>query len=318
MVRGEPGVVGTAEGEAVSRRIVVAGAAGRLGAALVREWKAAGEDVVGFGRQELDLSRPDQLRAVVGPIEFGVLVNCAAQTNVDRCEAHFDEAMQINCHAVRELARICTGKGARCIHLSTDYVFDGARRSPYTEEDEVVPICRYGESKRAGELALLEVSPAHLVVRVSWIFGPDRPSFVDQMIERARNDETVAAVSDKVAVPTYTLDAAELMRPLLFDVPAGGVLHLCNAGECTWQQYAQFAVDCAHEAGMQFKTTTIGPLRMADLKAFIAKRSPYSVMSTEKLTRLTGREPRAWTAAVREYVERFVVPRGASSPRGMG
>ena len=287
-------------------RIVITGAGGRLGAALVREWKNAGEQVAGFARTDLDLSKPEQLHAVLGPLDFDVLVNCAAQTNVDRCESHPDEAMQINAHAVRTLAEICKAKGARCIHISTDYVFDGARRTPYTEEDDVVPISRYGESKRAGEIALLEVSDRNLVVRVSWVFGPDRPSFVDQMLERARNNEKVEAVCDKVAVPTYTIDAAHLMQPLLFEVPAGGVVHLCNGGECTWQAYAQHAVDCADAAGMTLKARTVGALRMADLKAFVAKRSPYSAMSTEKLTRLTGQRPRHWHEALREYIETYV------------
>ena len=292
----------------MSRRIVVAGAGGRLGTALVREWKSAGEDVLGFNRQELDLSRPDQLRAVLQPLEFGVLVNCAAQTNVDRCETHPDEATQINAHAVRTLAEICAAKSIRCIHISTDYVFDGTKRTPYTEEDPVIPISKYGESKRAGEIALLDVSPKNLAVRVAWVFGPDRPSFLDQMIERALKEERVNAVADKVAVPTYSLDAAVLLRPLLFDAPAGGVVHLCNEGECTWQEYGQHGLDCAAACGLPLKTRTLGPLKMADLKAFIAKRPVYTAMSTEKLAKLTGLRPRPWREAVREYVEKYVVP----------
>jgi len=287
-------------------RIIVTGAGGRLGAALVREWKAAGRDVVGFGRQELDLAQPEQMRAVLGSTDFDVLVNCAAQTNVDRCETHPDEAMQINAHAVRALAEICEAKGARCIHIGTDYIFDGAKRTPYTEEDPVIPISHYGESKRAGELALLEVSDRNLVARVSWVFGPDRPSFVDQIIKRAQSEEKVEAVGDKIAVPTYTLDAAHLMLPLLFDVPIGGVVHLCNDGECTWQDYGQHALDCAAAAGMALKARTVGALQMADLKAFIAKRPPYTAMSTDKLARLTGKRPRDWKDAVREYIGQHV------------
>ena len=303
-------MVGAAEEEVVSKRVIVTGAGGRLGAALVREWKAAGQDVVGLSRLELDLAQPEQMRAVLGAMDFGVLVNCAAQTNVDRCETHPEEAMQINAHAVRTIAEICKAKGARCLHLSTDYVFDGAKNSPYTEEDPVVPISHYGGSKRAGELALLDVSDRNLAVRVSWVFGPDRPSFVDQIVKRAQAEEKVEAVGDKIAVPTYTLDAAGLMLPLLFEVPASGVLHVCNDGECTWQAYGQYALDCAAAAGMALKTKTVGALRMADLKAFIAKRAPYTAMSTEKLARLTGRRPRDWKEAVREYIGRYVAHRG--------
>lgn len=291
-------------------RIIVTGAGGRLGAALVREWKAAGLDVVGFGRQELDLAQPEQMRRALDAVEFGVLVNCAAQTNVDRCETHPDEAMQINAHAVRALAEICKAKGARCVQISTDYVFDGAKTSPYTEDDPVVPISHYGESKRAGELAALEVSADNLAVRVSWVFGPDRPSFVDGIVKRAQTEEKVEAIADKIAVPTYTLDAAQMLKPLLFDAPAGGVLHLCNGGSCTWQEYGQHALDCAAEAGMALKARTVGPLKMADLKAFIAKRPVNTAMSTEKLTKLTGLQPRDWREAVREYITRHGAAKG--------
>jgi len=289
-----------------STRIIVTGSGGRLGAALVREWKAAGLDVVGFPRQELDLSQPEQLRTVLDAAGFGVLVNCAAQTNVDRCETHPEEAMQINAHAVRVLAEICKAKQARCIQISTDYVFDGAKRTPYTEEDPALPISKYGESKRAGEVAALDVSERNLVVRVAWVFGPDRPSFVDQMIARAAKEEQVNAICDKIAVPTYTMDAASLLRPLLFDVPVGGIAHLCNEGECTWQEYGQYALDCAAEGGVPLRTRTLGPLKMADLKAFIAKRPPYTAMSVEKLTKLTGRRPRPWRDAVQDYVATYI------------
>jgi len=298
--------VGAAEEKVVSRRIIITGAGGRLGAALAREWRASGEEVTGFARQELDLSQPEQLRATLEPLDFAVLVNCAAQTNVDRCETHPDEAMQINADAVRVLAEICTKKGARCIQISTDYVFDGAKAGAYTEDDAALPISHYGASKKAGEMALLEVSDKHLAVRVSWVFGPDRPSFVDQILRRARTEESVAAIADKIAVPTYTLDAARLLRPLLFQKPVGGLLHLCNGGQCTWQEYGQFALDCAAEAGMELKARTVGALKMADLKAFIAKRPPNTAMSTDKLASIIGEQPRDWRDAVREYVRGFV------------
>lgn len=286
----------------MSQTIVVTGAGGRLGAALVRHWKSVNEDVIGLNRLELDLTRPNQIRDILENLEFGVLVNCAAQTAVDRCETHFDEAMRINAQAVREIAEICAEKDARCIHISTDYVFDGEKETPYTEEDQAEPISRYGESKLAGEFAALDVSDRNLVARVSWVFGPDRPSFVDQVLEKARTEETVAAIADKIAVPTYTLDVARLLRPFLFERRVGGVLHVCNTGDCTWQEYAQHALDCAAEAGVTLKTQTVEPLKLSEMKAFVAKRPRYSAMSTEKLANLTGVKPRSWRDAVREYV----------------
>lgn len=286
----------------MSQRIIVTGAGGRLGAALVRKWRSAGETVLGFNHAELDFAVPGQIEKVLGGLDFSVVVNCAAQTNVDRCETHPDEAMRINAQAVGELGELCARKDARCIHISTDYVFEGNRSTPYTEEDLAEPISQYGASKLAGELALLHTSDRHLVARVSWVFGPDRPSFVDQMIQKARTDAVVSAIEDKIAVPTYTHDAARLLRPFLFEKQISGVLHVCNSGDCTWREYAQHAIDCALTAGFELKAHTVSGIKMADLKAFIAKRPRYSAMSTAKLKNLTGQAPRDWREAVREYV----------------
>jgi dTDP-4-dehydrorhamnose reductase len=276
---------------------VILGSGGRLGAALQREWGAAG-----FTRAQLDITDAAALEAALGPLDFDVLVNCAAQTNVDRCETQPEEAYAINRDAVRNIARLCSAKGARCIHISTDYVFEGLQRIPYIEEDKAVPISVYGESKLAGERALFDIDPAHLAVRVSWVFGPDRPSFIDQILQKAKTTDKVEAIGDKWAVPTYTLDIATLLQPFLRDRREGGLLHVCNTGECTWQEYGQYALDCAREAGVPLMAHTVGALKMADLKAFIAKRPPYTVMSTSRLAGLTGVAPRSWQEAVREYV----------------
>ncbi len=283
-------------------RVAIVGSGGRLGAALAREWAAGGDEIVGFDHAALDIGDFAAVRAAVSASEFDVLVNCAAQTNVDRCETHEEEAIRINGEAVRNLAEACKQAGPRCIHIGTDYVFDGEKRAPYTETDEARPISKYGASKLAGETALLDVSDQNLVVRVSWVFGPDRASFVDGILKRALENDTAEAIGDKIAVPTYTLDAARLLHPFLADVPVGGVVHLSNAGECSWREYGQHAIDCAVAAGVPMKARTVAPLKMADLKAFIAKRPVYTAMSTEKLTRLTDLTPRPWRDAVEEYV----------------
>src|SRR5207248_6545398 len=125
-------------------------------------------------------------------------------------------------------------KKARFIHISTDYVFDGEKRAPYTEEDEARPISVYGASKRAGERRALEANERALIVRVSWVFGPDRPSFIDWALNQAREHEEVTAIADKWATPTYTLDLVELLRPLLADMSVTGLFHLANSGQCSW------------------------------------------------------------------------------------
>lgn len=285
-------------------KIAIVGSGGRLGAALARAWNSEGDEIIGFDHASLDLADDLSLRARLESIDFDVLVNCAALTNVDYCETHEAEAMRINAEAVRTIGQVCAGRNRRCLHISTDYVFDGRKREPYTESDPAIPLGVYAASKLAGESALLETSDRHLVIRVSWVFGPDRPSFVDQILQKARETDQLSAVADKWAVPTYTLDVARLLRPLLSDVPAGGVLHVCNAGSCTWQEYGQYAIDYAASLGIPLKGRSVAPLQMADLKAFIAERPIYTVMSTARLTELTGLMPRPWQEAVQEHVQK--------------
>ena len=286
-------------------QIVIIGAGGRLGAALAREYARA-FDVVGFNHAQLDLARSEQVREKLSALDFDVLINTAAQTNVDRCETQREEAFQLNAEAPRVLAEICRAKNSRFIHISTDYVFDGEKREPYTEEDEARPISVYGESKRAGERLVLENSERHLVARVSWVFGPDRPSFIDAMLKKARDEETIAAVADKFSTPTYAPDIAAMLQPLLGDLREGGLLHIANAGQCSWQEYAQWALDCAHETGIPMKARTVGAVSLADMKNFVAKRPAHTVLSTAKFTRLTGMSPRSWRDAVAEYVREHV------------
>ncbi len=273
-----------------------------MGAALLREWRAGGDEVIGLNRALLDLANFGEIRECLEPIEFDALVNCAAQTNVDRCERDADEAFRINSGAVATLADVCARKKARCVHISTDYVFDGTKTEPYTEEDAPCPISKYGESKWSGERCLHAVADRNLAVRVSWIFGPDRASFVDQILQRALEHERVEAIADKFSVPTYTRDAALLLRPLVEDTSIGGVVHLCNTGACSWQEYGQHALDCAAAIGLPLRARKVDPLALADMKAFVARRPVYSPLSNARLTRLTGLTPRPWQEAVEDYI----------------
>ena len=294
-------------------KIVILGARGRLGAALMREYRDKFE-VVGFNHAQLDLAKPQEIHANIDKLDFDVLINAAAFTNVDLCETEREQAFQINADAPRLVAEVCRDKNAKLIHISTDYVFDGEKREPYTEEDEARPISVYGESKRAGEEDVLAVQDRsasakttmdrHLVVRVSWVFGPERPSFIDAMIKRAREEEHIDAVADKFSTPTFTHDIAEMVSRFFdVDVP-GGILHFANNGECSWQEYAQHALDCCRASGISLKAKTVGPAKIADMKNWTARRPVYSVLSTAKYAKLTSVTPRSWRDAVADYIER--------------
>ncbi len=292
-------------------KIVIIGSGGRLGAALVRAYREK-FDVAGFDHARLDLAKPDEIHRDVTKLDFDLLINAAAFTNVDLCETEVDQAFAINAEAPRILAEICANKNAKLIHFSTDYVFDGEKRSPYVEDDSAKPINCYGESKRAGEKFVLQTSDRHLVIRVSWVFGPDRPSFIDAMIQRARQEEKIEAIADKWSTPTYTTDIAEML-PRVFDVDAG-VVHLTNSGECTWQEYAQHALDCCSKMDIPLKAKTVAALKLTDMTRlrqssggqanWLARRPVYSVLSGAKYRALTGIAPRSWRDAVADYIER--------------
>jgi len=285
-------------------KIVILGAGGRLGAALLREYRDKFH-VAGFNHTQLDLSDLGAVREKLRNTSFDVLINAAGFTKVDLCETQPDRAFLINADAPRVVAEICDEKNARLIHFSTDYVFDGAKREPYTEEDQASPISAYGESKLAGENNVLAVQNQNLVVRVSWVFGPDRPSFIDAMVQQGQKNDEVDAVADKFSTPTYTLDIAAML-PRFFDGNvSGGILHFANAGQCSWREYAQWAVNCCHDAGLPLKAKTIGARKLRDMANWIARRPVYSVLSTAKYTRLTGISPRTWREAVSDYITRF-------------
>jgi dTDP-4-dehydrorhamnose reductase len=285
-------------------KIVIIGAEGRLGAALEREYRGK-YDVAGFNHAQLDLSNLDDVHEKLRASRFDVLINAAAFTNVDLCETERDRAFMINGEAPGIVAEICRERGAKLIHFSTDYVFDGEKRAPYTEEDEAKPISVYGESKLAGEKKVLAADGGYLVVRVSWVFGPDRPSFVDSMIKRAQEHEKVDAIADKFSGPTYTLDIAEMLPRFFNRESAGGVLHFANAGECSWQEYAQWAVDCCEQGGLPLKTKKIVGSKLKDMSNWVARRPVYSVLCTQKYEQLAGTSPRTWRDAVADYITRF-------------
>ena len=284
-------------------KIVVIGSAGRLGAALTREYQNKFA-VTGFNHAQLDLSDFDVIREKLRRTAFDVLINAAAFTNVDLCETERDQAFRINAEAPRVLAEICREKNAKLIHFSTDYVFDGEKRKPYTEEDEAKPISVYGDSKLAGEKNVLAAQGGHLIVRVSWVFGPDRPSFIDAMIKRAREEEYIEAIADKFSTPTYTLDIAEMLPRFFNGNVEGGILHFANAGECSWQEYAQWALDCCQAFSVLVKAKTVGAVKLKDMTRWVARRPVYSVLSTAKYTKLTSASPRPWRDAVADYIRR--------------
>jgi dTDP-4-dehydrorhamnose reductase len=283
------------------QRIAVVGSRGRLGAAVARHLESLGHPVIRFDRQALDLSEPSRLDGVLSLANFDLLVNCAALTNVDYCEEHPAEAAAANAEAPAAIAEHCARRGARLVHVSTDYVYLGEDPAPRRESDPAEPASEYGRSKLRGDQAVLAADPGFLAIRTSWVFGPDRDGFLETMLGRALRGEPVEAIADKFSSPTYSLDFAELLEPLL-DHPGGGALNLCNAGACSWHQYAQAAIDAALACGVPLRTTRASPTRLSEMSQFLAPRPVHTAMDTSRYSALTGRHPRPWNLAVHDYI----------------
>ena len=215
----------------------------------------------------------------------------AAMTAVDACENAPDHAYAINATAPGLIAEICAEKRAHMTHFSTDFIFDGAKDGAYTEEDAPRPLGIYGDSKLQGERAVLAASPYHLVVRVSWLYGPGKPAFPEWIVEQACTHTELALPADKTGSPVSSTDIGELLGPLLFGPggePASGVFHLCNSASCTHREWGQACLDLAAHAGVPLKTRKILANTLADVRAFVAKRPPNSVMSVMSRKRLAN------------------------------
>ncbi len=288
-------------------KILILGGRGRLAAALARAWSSSHE-VHCLSRPELDVADLPAMERLLASHRFDLLVNGTGMTNVDECESKREEARVVNAMAPAAMAAAAQKQGARLIHFSTDYVLDGQKSSPYTEEDPPNPLGWYGRTKLDGESAVLAASPSHLVVRVSWIFGPDKPGFVDMLIERARTNARVEAVADKFSSPTYACDVAGWLEPFFNPALPGGLYHACNSGSCSWREYGEYALRLAAAAGVPLVATDVEPLLLRDMKAFKAPRPVHSILSTKKLTRVTGQSPRPWEEALRDYIQTHYAP----------
>jgi dTDP-4-dehydrorhamnose reductase len=282
-------------------RIIITGTGGRLGAAVARHLRDR-HRVIAWDRKALDLTCPDQIDDHFGALEFEAVIHCAALTSVDYCEQHPEEAHAVNTSAPARIARICQERGARMIQVSTDYVYDGTRPGLRSENDPCHPLGVYARTKLAAERAVLETNPEFLVARASWIYGPDRASFVDTIIQRAGAQPECGAIADKWSTPSYSLDLAKFLEALVLNPEASGTVNLCNAGSCSWLEYGQAALDLAHDAGVPLQCRSLSPQHCAGMPGFLAARPVHTAMDISRLAVLTGHEVRPWRVALADYI----------------
>ncbi len=245
-------------------KILVTGCAGQLGRELKRSLACLG-DVVACDRRQLDLADPDALRAAVRAIAPAAIVNAAAYTAVDKAETETALAQAINAVAPGILAEEAKRLGARLIHYSTDYVFDGSKSGVYTEDDSPAPLSAYGRSKLDGERAIAAAGARHQVFRTCWVYGLHGANFMKTMLRVGRDRNELRVVGDQFGAPTWTRHLADATALVLArkDAP-DGLYHLAAAGETNWHEYAEAIFATALQSGLLEKVPTVHRITSAD------------------------------------------------------
>jgi dTDP-4-dehydrorhamnose reductase len=222
-------------------RLAITGAAGMLGQDLAVAAKAAGHEVLAFPRADLDITDPAAVTRTLRDARPDVVVNSAAWTNVDGAETDEAGAQAVNGAGAGNVARAAAACGAWTIHVSSDYVFDGGKASPYLESDPVGPLSAYGRSKLAGERAVAEEAPdRHTTVRSSWLFGPGGPCFPATILRLAHERDELKVVDDQIGCPTFTGHLAEALVNLAGRVQRPvGIVHVAGGGSCSWFEFAR-------------------------------------------------------------------------------
>ncbi|HWZ78444.1 MAG TPA: dTDP-4-dehydrorhamnose reductase [Candidatus Sulfotelmatobacter sp.] len=273
-------------------KVLILGATGLLGKALLREW--IGDEVLAMGSRDVDIRDPAKVREMIGNGRPNWIVLAAAYTDVDGCESHREVAFSVNRDGAVNVAEAARQAGAKLIFLSSDYVFDGKKTSPYEVEDKRNPQSVYGHSKAEAEINLMKILPHCCIARTSWVFGAGGRCFPDTILRLAANRPALDVVNDQRGCPTYTVDLARAIIQLCRK-NAGGIVHVTNAGDCSWFEFAQEIITGARLA------TEVRPVSSQQM-ARPAPRPAYSVLSATSLRRY-GIEMPEWKDALGRYLQ---------------
>jgi dTDP-4-dehydrorhamnose reductase len=287
-------------------RCLILGGTGMLGRSLVQEARQRGEAALALSHAQADVTDPGRLRYWIDSFRPDTIINCAAYTKVDLCEgAGRETAFAVNGTAAGLIADAAREAGARLIHVSTDYVFDGRldgkARAPYREDDATAPLSVYGQSKLEGERQVLSRHPGALVVRTSWLFGPGGPNFVATMVNLIQKGQLpLRVVSDQEGCPTYT---PFLARAILDLAPLGlnGIVHYRNREPVSW--YA-FAREIATLWAAPSQGVEVLPVTTAEFPR-PAPRPAYSVLDVQRFETAAGRRVEPWVWGLADYLARI-------------
>ncbi len=273
--------------------ILVVGASGMLGRSWTRLLSSREIAHRALTRDELDVTNAQDVERAITP-ETDWVINCAAWTDVDSAEAHVEESMAVNGHAVGSMARRCSEVDAKLVHYSTDYVFSGRAHDPYRHDDRRTPIGAYGRGKALGEELLEKSGAEHLLIRTSWLYAPWGKNFVLTMRDLVHTRETLRVVNDQRGRPSSCQHIAESTLSLI-DRDRRGVYHICDGGDCTWFELASWVRDVVGSS------CTIDPCTTDEFPR-AATRPSYSVLDLGRTEEALGEETPGWKARVAEVL----------------
>jgi len=282
-------------------RVAVLGATGQLGTDVVGTFRATGRyEVVPLGHDDVECTSAESVDAVLNRVRPDVVINCAAFVRVDECEERPEEAFRVNAIGALNVARAAARMGAGCVYISTDYVFDGRKGEPYTEDDVPNPINVYGASKLAGEYLVRQACREWMIVRVASLFGRAGSrgkggNFVETVLRKAQAGEPLQVVADVRMSPTYASDVACALGQLVAS-GARGVFHVANEGSCTWYEFASRII------GLAGMNALVEPTSASKYQAR-ARRPVDSSLRSNRFGRMVGTTPRRWEEALQAYLE---------------
>ncbi|MBI4781113.1 MAG: dTDP-4-dehydrorhamnose reductase [Oscillatoriophycideae cyanobacterium NC_groundwater_1537_Pr4_S-0.65um_50_18] len=292
-------------------RILLIGSAGQVGQELQTTLKPLG-DLISVAREHLDLTQPDRIRQVIQSAQPNLIVNAAAYTAVDKAETEMDLAKAINAEAPTVMAEVCQQMGASLIHISTDYVFDGSKNTPYTETDTPNPIGAYGQSKLLGEEGIRQVgdrSPDfhYAILRTAWVYGAQgKGNFVKTMLRVGADRPEIRVVADQVGTPTWSTEIARAIAKLsphflaASEAPSG-IYHFTNNGITSWYDFAVAIFEEAEALGFPLKLEQVVPITTAEYPT-PTRRPAYSALACQKISAILQTPTPQWRQSLRHML----------------
>lgn len=283
------------------KKVWVTGSLGMLGSAVLIELEENGIAAIGTDRKGVNITSIEEIETFCVDKEITHIINCAAYTNVDGAETDLQIATLVNVKGPENLGIIASKIGAKLVHFSTDYVFDGISTRPYIETDICIPCNAYGKTKLEGERRLLQVMPNACIIRSSWLFGLNGKNFISKMLELMQKRQEIKVVADQIGRPTFCQDLAEASVRLMSH---HGIYHFANEGKTSWYELTKCIYEEAKKIGFDLQCRSIVPTTTLEYQT-VAMRPLYSVLDTQKIESILGKQPRSWKIALQAYIKEY-------------